>query len=85
MRTSHIVFIFLSLFSFAFIQTAMAQELYVMSEPASIMPTRSIMIKQSYQQMGERSSSTFYNTQLKSHKFHTVIPSAIQQWWLTLF
>lgn len=65
MRTSHIVFIFLSLFSFAFIQTAKAQELYVMSEPASTMPARSISVKQSYQQMGGRSSATFYNTQLE--------------------
>ena len=57
--------IFLSLFSIVFGQKLKAQELYVMSEPASIMPTRSIMIKQSYQQMGGNSSSTFYNTQLE--------------------
>jgi len=65
MRTSHIVFIFFSLFSFAFIQTAKAQELYVMSEPASTMPARSIIVKQSYQQMGGRSTANFYNTQLE--------------------
>lgn len=65
MRSNYIVFIFLSLFSFAFMQTVHAQELYVMSEPASTMPARSIIVKQSYQQMGGKSSASFYNTQLE--------------------
>jgi len=48
-----------------FTNNVSAQELYVMSEPASIMPNRSIIIKQSYQQMGGNIKSTFYNTQLE--------------------
>ena len=48
-----------------FTNNVSAQELYVMSEPASIMPNRSIIIKQSYQQMGGNVKSTFYNTQLE--------------------
>jgi hypothetical protein len=58
----------LLLFSLAFVTaifSSFAQELYVMSEPASTMPARSIIIKQSYQQMGGQSASTFYNTQLE--------------------
>lgn len=46
-------------------KTSSAQELYVMSEPASTMPARSIILKQSYQQMGGNMKSTFYNTQLE--------------------
>jgi hypothetical protein len=42
-----------------------AQELYVLSEPASIMPNRSIIIKQSFQQMGGKMNNTFYNTQIE--------------------
>lgn len=57
--------ILLSLFSFAFTEILNAQELYVMSEPASTMPARSIIVKQSYQQMGGRSATAFYNTQLE--------------------
>ena len=65
MRTNLIVCTFFFLFSLAFIQKVKAQELYVMSEPASTMPARSIIVKQSYQQMGGKSSATFYNTQLE--------------------
>ena len=42
-----------------------AQELYVLSEPASIMPNRSIIVKQSYQQMGGKMNNTFHTTQLE--------------------
>lgn len=58
---------FASLFSLCFFlqKEVFGQELYVMTEPASIMPTRSIMLKQSYQQMGGNMKSTFYNTQLE--------------------
>lgn len=65
MSIKYVVPTILSMFSFAFIQTVKAQELYVMSEPASTMPARSIIVKQSYQQMGGKSTATFYNTQLE--------------------
>lgn len=42
-----------------------AQELYVFSEPASTMPARSIMLKQSFQQMNGSMSSTILNTQVE--------------------
>ncbi len=53
------------LFFLAIVHFTNAQELYVMSEPASIMPTRSIMLKQSYQQMGGKMNNSFYNTQIE--------------------
>ncbi|MEY4278089.1 MAG: hypothetical protein RL377_93, partial [Bacteroidota bacterium] len=53
------------LFFLAIVHFTNAQELYVLSEPASIMPKRSIMLKQSYQQMGGKMNSSFYNTQLE--------------------
>jgi len=57
-----------ALFFFSFIiiaKNSKAQELFVISEPASIMPTRSVMIKQSYQQLGGKMNSSLYNTQLE--------------------
>ena len=42
-----------------------AQELYVYSEPASIMPARSIMLKQSFQQMEGSAIGQVLNTQLE--------------------
>ncbi len=56
--------LFISLFTFISSNSS-AQELYVMSEPASTMPARSIILKQSYQQMGGNMKSTFYNTQFE--------------------
>ena len=42
-----------------------AQELYVYSEPASVMPARSIIIKQAFQQMEGVNAQQNYNTQLE--------------------
>lgn len=65
MRSTYILSLLLiSVFSSSIVQTY-AQELYVMSEPASTMPARSIILKQSYQQMGGKTTNTFYNTQVE--------------------
>ncbi len=45
--------------------TLQAQELYVFSEPASVMPARSIIVKQSFQQMEGVHPQQNYNTQIE--------------------
>ena len=65
MRLRFYKFISLPLVCLVVVNVTNAQELYVLSEPASIMPTRSIILKQSYQQMGGKINNSFYNTQLE--------------------
>lgn len=65
MKTRILLNVLICTFCIFLSYTLSAQELYVMTEPASTMPARSIILKQSYQQMGGNMKSTFYNTQLE--------------------
>jgi hypothetical protein len=65
MKTRILLNVLICTFCIFLSYTLSAQELYVMTDPASTMPARSIILKQSYQQMGGNMKSTFYNTQLE--------------------
>jgi len=66
-----------------------AQELYVNSEPASIMPARSVLIKQSYASMTGKESSNNFNTQLEfswSKKWMSHLGTNFKSWeWYTQY
>jgi hypothetical protein len=66
-----------------------AQELYVNSEPASIMPARSVLIKQSYTAMTGKESSNNFNTQLEfslSKKWMSHLGTNSKSWeWYTQY
>jgi hypothetical protein len=66
-----------------------AQELYVNSEPASIMPARSVLIKQSYSAMTGKESSNNFNTQLEfslSKKWMSHLGTNFKSWeWYTQY
>lgn len=56
-----------------------AQELYVYSEPASVMPARSLIIKQSFLQMG---GSEFLKNYYTKQNFNTQLEFSIQKKWM---
>ena len=66
-----------------------AQELYVNSEPASIIPARSVLIKKSYTAMTGKESSNNFNTQLEfslSKKWMSHLGTNFKSWeWYTQY